>query len=238
MMPKSTSRYVARTVLCLFSLLAVWSSTDAAPITYSSHSAFTASIGSSIVDTFSNSGYTSGDVQDGPDFDWFYNAGMSAVLGQTDYFATGYGDGANLVDQTGGNPFYCGGCDGSFLMTFTSTTVGTATGVYGAGFSIRASSNPTLQPTYAHITFGDLTTANYLMLSGQFFGVTNDALIQSIHIGGLGGAATTDMYFEMDDLEIGASPSAGSPIPEPTSLLLLSSALAGVITSRCRRQHK
>src|SRR5688500_17216263 len=71
-----------------------------------------------VTDDYSNPGYVFS--QD--------DVTMSAILGETDYMTTGFLN-WNLV--SGG--YYCAGCNGSFELSFLTTTVGNAEGVNGVG---------------------------------------------------------------------------------------------------------
>lgn len=158
----------------------------ATPTYYNNLPAFQADITNTFTDDYSNAGYVFNQN----------NAQMSAVVGQTDYQSTGHAN-LNLVLDS---DRYCSGCNGSFLLSFQTTTVGTAAGVNGAGFNIMASDNS----YYAYITFADGTTANIqLPGAGSFWAVAAPERIQSIHVGLSNGATTTGGYFEMDNLIIG-----------------------------------
>ena len=98
-------------------------------ITYSNSLTFQAALGASVTDNYSAAGYQQGDVYENV----FSNAAMSAVIGETDYQTTGWPN-WNIL-QGSGNSTYCAGCNGSFRLTFNTTSVGTASGVYGAGFN-------------------------------------------------------------------------------------------------------
>jgi hypothetical protein len=208
---------------CLITLLAV-TPTLASTITYTSSATFAAALGTSVTDDYSNSGYQLLQT----------NSVMSAVLGETDYTSTGFTD-HNLVVYA----YYCAGCNGSFLLTFTSTSVGTSSGVYGAGFNFFNGSSTV--PYYAFITFGDGSTMNVaLPVSATltaFFGITSDLAITSMHLGLSGGNSTTDNLgsFGIDNLTIGAAPAAA--VPEPASLGLLALGLVG-LGARKWRQRK
>jgi hypothetical protein len=185
-----------------------------------------------VLDTYSDPGYTTGDSYNGPDADIFTDSAMSAVLGETDYTATGFGN-TNIVLNQSLDAMYCAGCNGSFLLTFTSTSVGSASGVYGVSFDER---NNLDMPYVATVTFGDLSTADYALPIVGFFGITSDELIRSIHIGLANGGTTMDGDFKLDDLRIAAHPDA-TAVPEEgafqavalgTAIILLGLALRRV----------
>ncbi|MBL8312216.1 MAG: PEP-CTERM sorting domain-containing protein [Rubrivivax sp.] len=205
---------------------------QAATITYATRAGYQAALGTSVTDDYSNAGYAFSQT----------DAAMSAVLGETDYTSTGFLN-TNLVFPVGGvDRAYCAGCNGSFRLTFTSTSVGTASGVYGVGFDY--DNNPDFAtrggPAYvAFVTFGDDTTAEYSLSTAPFglalqffFGLTSDSLIKSVHLGLTGGGATGLGGFIVDDLTIG---SAAAAVPEPGSVALLGLGLALAAASRRRR---
>jgi hypothetical protein len=57
---------------------------------------------------------------------------MTAVLGATTYQTSGHLDN-NIVFGT--STTYCGGCNGSFILDFTSTSIGSGNGVFGLGLA-------------------------------------------------------------------------------------------------------
>ncbi len=135
----------------------------AVTITYSDRATFEAQLGTFIVDDYSASGYTTGDIS----ADIFSNAAMSGVLGETDYQSTLFADTNRVFINSAGNPLYCAGCDGSFLLGFTTTSVGDASGVFGVGFDYF---NSALSPrAVAFVTFGNATTANFALPGGLDF---------------------------------------------------------------------
>ena len=195
-------------------------------IQYTDRTAFESALGTIILDDYQADGYLHGDISDGGTLDIHTNAHMSGILGETEYFTTGFNSWNFIFGPEGGNKAYCAGCNGSFRLIFTSTSVGTASGVYGAGFDV-LSNSPAL-PYHAFITFGDNTTLDVALPSGaSFFGITSKLDIQSIHLGLAGGGFTTSGSFLMDNLTIGN-------IPAPGVLVLLG--LAGFASRRRRRR--
>ncbi len=200
-----------KSVASAFSLAllgALGSSAIAAPTYFAARPAFSGQLGASVTDNYSNPGYVF--IQN--------NAVMNAVLGETDYRTTGFND-LNIV--SGGT--YCAGCNGSFELSFTTTSVGDANGVFGVGLDVLDNSG-----YFAFVTFGDGSTDNVLV-TGSFFGLTSPQEVKSIHFGLTGGGSTQGGVFRIDNLTIGA---AGAAVPEPTTTALLTLALLGLAATR------
>jgi len=212
---------------------------DAATITYSSQAAFDLAIGSSVLDTYSAAGYFNGDVSNGATSDIHTNASMSAVLGETDYTSTQYAN-HNTVHAQTVDSSYCAGCNGTFRLTFTSTSVGNASGVYGVGFNFGNQGSPQY---YATVTFGDGSIIDYALpislvfqpTKPAFFGITSDLLINNIHFGLPNGGTTNAGLFAIDNLEIG-QPSGAASVPEPVSLMLVGTGLLALVGHRRSRR--
>ena len=143
----------------------------ATPTYYVDRTTFQSALGNTVLDDYSNPGYVFNQN----------NASMTAVLHETIYETTAFNN-LNFVINNGNNDFfYCSGCNGSFRLTFTATTVGTPAGVFGVGVDVRFNSGD-----FAFITFGDETTDNVLVDS-TFFAVSAPELVKSIHFGLSGG---------------------------------------------------
>ena len=170
---------------------------------------------------------------DQPFNDIHTDAHMSGVLGETDYIATGNPN-LNIVENQATDANYCAGCNGSFELMFTSTSVGSASGVFGVGLNFGNFTPAVLY--HAFVTFGDGTTADFaLPFSGDltaFWGITSDLAINTIDFGLANGGAANTEAFVIDNLRISAAPTA---VPEPTSIVLLGSGVATLFIRRRRR---
>lgn len=192
--------------------MALSTAAQAATVTYADRASFATNLGASVTDDYSNPGYQF--IQS--------NAAMSAVLGQTDYFTTGFSN-LNIVNsQT-----YCAGCNGSFRLLFGTTSVTSGNGVYGVGLDIIYHDRSL--PYTALVTFGDGGTTNFALPFPQggpaFFGITSNRQIASIDFGPNGGQSTMSGSFTIDNLTIGAA--GGVPEPSAWALMILGFGFAG-----------
>jgi PEP-CTERM motif len=189
--------------------LSLGSPASAATTVYSGRAAFLGALGTQVTDAYSPAqGYA-------PGFSVLNDAAMSAVFGETDYEATGFGSlQPNIIIAER----YCAGCNGSFRLTFTSTSVGTNAGVFGAGLDILFNFAADQGSYTALVTFGDLTQSIYALSAAPgFYGITSDLLIRSITIGP-NPSTTNSGSFQIDNLTIG---SVGGVVPEPASWALM-----------------
>ena len=194
---------------------------------FSDRMGFHNELGTFIVDDYSNPGYLAGDRIDTPTSDLHSDASMSAVIGETQYTTTGISNHNKITNQTTGEFVYCAGCNNSYLLDFTSTSVGDSSGVFGVGLDIFDGQN--VFGTYAFVTFGNGSTENFLLPDvNAFWGITSDLSIASIHFGLEDGGTNTSNSVQrmaMDNLTIG---SKATSTPEPSALLGLGTlALAG-----------
>lgn len=176
--------------------------------TYNNEASFLAELGTYVTDEYLVADYGSG-------FQIISNSAMSSVLGETKYTTTGFAN-WNILQ---GNETYCAGCNGSFNLDFTSTSVGNSNGVYGAGLTVNNQTS-----YYAFITYGNDVTQNVLLGAG-YWGFTSDDLIKNIHIGLMNGGTTTSGAIVLDDLTVGSN---GTAVPEPATMLLLGLGLMGL----------
>lgn len=161
----------------------------ATPTFYTDLATFQSDITVTVTDDYSDPGYVF--IQD--------DVTMSGVLGETDYMSTGFN---NLNIVNGG--YYCAGCNGSFELSFLTTSVGVATGVHGVGAHIQTHNIGAL-PYFAFITFADGTTMDVaLPAAGNFWGVAAPERIERIHFGLSGGNHTTNGSFGIDNLIVGS----------------------------------
>ncbi|NES19035.1 MAG: PEP-CTERM sorting domain-containing protein [Symploca sp. SIO3E6] len=204
---------------------------------FSDRSTFESQLDNFIVDDYSNPGYLAGDNFDGINFDSHTDTNISSIIGETQYTTTGF-DNNNLIAGQPGAPYYCAGCNGSFLLDFTSTSVGNSSGVSGVGFDIEGTAEDVFG-NFAFVTFGDGSSDNFFLPErvDEFWGITSDLLISSIHFGLEDGGANTDndvQRMALDNLTIGSSETATS-VPEPAStlaLLAFGAAAAGTVLKK------
>lgn len=213
---------------------------SAAPVVYSDRSAFQWSLGFGIVDPYAVANY-------GLDLEIYSDAEMSAIVGETTYRSTGFSS-LHILNGVGDDRVYCAGCNGSFLLTFTSTSLGDANGVYGVGFDYwNSPSFANGDPYHAFVTFGDGATSSWMLdvvdtpgTPSGFFGLTDTRHIRSIHIGRADGSADTRGNVGLDNLTIGSEPfdvTPPVPVPEPATLLLVGLGGLGGALARARRRR-
>lgn len=210
--PIEPQRHMKPSLLAFLGITSlVTSPAEASTTIYTDRTSFEASLGASVTDDYSNPGYSF--IQS--------NASMSKVRGETAYASTGFlPNEINIVDQ--GYFYYCGGCNGSFILSFTTTSVGTSDGVFGVGFEFynaSLGSSPDLLYN-AFITFGDnnqqnipLQFAVLFFPFNTFFGITSERSIKTIAFGLPNGQITNQGSFGIDNLTI------GKPVPGPLPLL-------------------
>jgi hypothetical protein len=180
---------------------------------YTDETSFLGQLASSITDNYTNPGYN--------DFPptVLTDAQMTAVLNETTYQTTGFVNN-DLVLAFGNEKAYCGGCNGSFLLSFDHTTVGDSNGVFGVGVDIVENTGG---PSYdAFVTFGDGSTEDFALAGNGFWGITSTSEVSSIAFA-VDGLPTTEGAFAITDLTIGSS------VPEPNTLALLGTALLGMV---------
>lgn len=199
--------------------LALATQAQAAETLFGNRAGFEATLAASVTDTYSNPGYSF--IQS--------NAAMSAVLGETDYQSTGF---TNLNIVSSG--YYCAGCNGSFILSFGTTSVTDGNGVFGVGFDF-ANSGGFFD---ALVTFGDGATQLYDLgaagfLPSTFWGLTSTRRISSISFGP-GGGTTTSGSFGIDNLTIGSAPSGVVPEPAAWALMISGFGLVGAAARRRR----
>jgi hypothetical protein len=202
-MPFAASRVTVAVALAIATL----SSGASAATIYSSPTAFYAAVGPHLTDDYQDPAYQQ---PDNPN-ETFSDARMSEIFGQATYRTTGLTQ-RNFVEHQSGDGFYCAGCNGSFELDFTETSVGNQNGVYGVGLHVIA--NQWSYPYVAFVTYGDDTTESFPLPArnfqtppppATFWGITSIKRIRSIHFGGQGGAAVTSGGFAIDNLAIGST---------------------------------
>jgi len=174
----------------------------ATPTYYADLPTFQGDLATTVTDDYTDPGYVF--IQD--------DAVMSAVVGETDYSSTGF---TNLNIVSGET--YCAGCNGSFQLSFQTTSVGTVAGVVGVGLDI--TTHNMMVPYFAVITFADGTTEEVaLPVAGSFWGVAAPERIESIHFGLSMAGTTTSGSFGIDNLVVGdgSPPDSDCCSPSPT----------------------
>ncbi|MCC5649265.1 PEP-CTERM sorting domain-containing protein [Nostoc sp. XA013] len=198
---------------------------------FSNRTTFQNDLSTFIVDDYQNPGYLTGNISNSSNLDIYTNAALNSVVGQTKYKTTtpfGGENGYNLI--TGdplGNRAYCAGCNGSFLLDFTQTTVGNTLGVFGAGFDILSGTQ-----YFAKVTFGDNSMQDFSLAGQNFWGITSEKSIKTVHVGLQGGGSTTNGSILIDNLTIGGIKS----VPEPTSVIGLLALGVGSLVKRKQQQ--
>lgn len=214
--------------LCLISALIFCTSTYSNIITYEYRSAFEYGLSNIIIDDYQHIDYTIGDINDFPINDKFTNERMSEIFGETKYRTTGY-DNSNVTAiywTLSDNRYYCGGCNGSFELSFLDTSISNSGGVNAVGFNV---ANRSYYPYFAFVTFGNDLTQNFSLPTQDgggeifpFWGISSDLGIKSIHFGGKDGLSRGFGSFLIDNLTI------ASVVPEPPTIVILSLGIIGL----------
>lgn len=147
------------------------------------------------------------------------NLDMNAVLNETKYLPTTW-DNYNFVTIDFTNTqSYCAGCNGSFKLDFTSSSVAGVYGVYGLGFDVRNA----LFTVY--VGFGDGSFVDFSLPDGLgYFGITSELGIKTAYFGWSGLPSDGSGYLAIDNLSLARTTSISS-VPEPKSFALM---LAGL----------
>jgi len=153
----------------------VISPAEASTTIYTDRTSFEASLGASVIDDYSNPGYSF--IQS--------NASMSNVRGETAYESTGFlPNEINIVDQ--GYFYYCGGCNGSFIGSSPDL-------LYNAFITLGDDNQQNIPLQFAVLFFPFNT----------FFGITSERSIKTIAFGLPNGQITNQGSFGIDNLTIG-----------------------------------
>ena len=184
---------------------------------------FTSGLSSYLNDDYENPNYRHGDRIDLSSLDAFSDTAMTHVLGETSYKTTGFANLNLMVGTT--NHHYCAGCNGSFLLDFSNTSLSQGNGISAIGFDFFKSS-----AYFATVSYSNGSTDNFQLSSGDgFWGITSTQVIKSIHFGLLNGQTTTSGYLEIDNLTLGQVRA-----PEPGTSALLGVGLLGLALGRRR----
>lgn len=230
----STTRSVFSSALAIGVLSMGLLATTAQATLLSDRTTFENMMATVITDDYSNPGYGFTMADDA----------FSDVLNETQYTSVKNSVIGNYNPDDASAQYYCAGCNGSFSLDFTSTSIGTDNGVYGVAFDYfyEPVSN-TLVDLFAFVTFGDGSSENFALSqvnldaeNWNFFGVVSDQLISSLYVGLLDGKPTEDASVGIDNLAIGAM-----AVTEPSSVaggVLVALSLLRLNRSRGqRKQH-
>lgn len=224
----------------LFALLLCSVTSANAAVIYQDSDAFKASFNSTIVDDYEHPGYQQGfynesgsDEEGSWSFSLLWQDDMNAVVGETRYSNTSGGFPNPWSPHTiwssdlyPGN-HYCAGCNGSFLLDFTNTSIGDSNGVQGAGFDLVYETS-----IFGFVTYGDGSTENFDLSDYLgFWGIYSELNISTIHIGLENGGSTfaLENMVSIDNLIIGND---RATVPEPSGLLLSLFGLAALFAKR------
>jgi hypothetical protein len=202
-------------------LVALTVSTQANALTFTDRASFESSLTNLILDDYENPAY----VYSQP------NVAMSGVRNETKYETTGHGFAQPNLVFGSGNRRYCGGCNGSFELDFATTSISENNGVDAVGLNYLNTGSNVVDPGpfqyTAFVQYTDGSVENFQLpltpfaeVPLNFFGITSDKGIASIHFGMPNGVSTTRAYFAIDNLTIGQF------VPEPSSLCLCVGSIA------------
>lgn len=193
---------------------------------YTDRSSFEATLSRIIVDDYEN-----------PAYHFFMNnAQFSAVRNETRYTSTYFDNLALLAPMNAAQTDhgYCAGCNGSYRLDFSSTSIANQQGgIFGFGMDYESSE----APVTALITYADGSTENMALPSTPwgFFGVTSARSISSVAFGLADGVPSSAIYLVQDNLTIGQAVSA---VPEASELTMLVSGLTALAYLSRRRKAR
>ncbi len=201
--------------------LALSAAAQAAPLVFGDRAAFESNLVAQDTDGFDRADYGFG-----ASFSILSDSQMSSARGETDFTSTGFSN-TNLVGPINGSAgSYCAGCNGSFQLGFTTTSIGNTDGITAFGIDIL--DNVSSFAYDAFVSFADGSMETFDLGSGpSFFGITSTKRIAAIDFTQANGNPAQSGQFSIDNLTIGEV----APIPLPAGLplaLLGLGALAGV----------
>ena len=214
-------------------------SVQASAVFFDDRGVFEASVGRMIVDDYEDPAYKAFDFFH-PDYEESSDAGVTNVLGETRYISTAWLDSSRVPNTRGSHSstnYYCAGCNGSFILDFTGTSLSDGNGVFGVGFEFFNRDFDTSTVYYnAFITYGDGSNENVELdesrsfIFGNFWGVTSDVRIASIAFGLAYGETTREGNFGIDNLTIAGI--TETPLPSSMSLFVIGLIGLGMLKRR------
>lgn len=203
-------------------LQAVALDASSATTVYTNRSSFEAQLKDIVVDDYEHPAYQFK----------MTDAQMNAVRNETRYTSTLFYNTSLIPEYENGQHGYCAGCNGSYKMDFSATSISQSGGVFGVGIDYVSNG----EAATVSVRYADGTSENIALTSTEwgFFGLTSSLMIQSLAFGVADGADASKMYLMQDNLSIGQSIAA---VPEPAEALMLSAGLLAIAVAR-RRQHK
>lgn len=228
----SISVLLYRMAIAVFLLFTGSASFSASSTVFADRIDFDRVVQSQIIDSYSASTY--GWSSNG--YAVLTDAAMSSAFAETTYrvtfprpFPSNLVGTVYLFDTDGA---YCAGCNGSFELGFSKTSVSNSGGVFGVGLDIDYSVG---NPLYAFVTFGDGSHRDYLLPTtvaggpNLFWGISSAIGIQTIHFGDISGTYTDNSSLVIDNLTIGV---AAVPEPETSALMIAGLVCVGAVIQR------
>lgn len=222
---KSALRAAAIASVAVFGLANI---ANAGVVTYdwNERALFEGQLGQKYTEDFENPAYHSnGDISSSSNFQVFSDARMNEISPEIGFRPSNWANRNLIISRDGGDHSYCAGCNGSFELDFTSTSLTQNGGVFGVGLNVMPSSNTNY---FATVLFADNTVLDFALSTiwDDFWGIISDIAIAKIHFGLQGGQPASTGAFEIDNVTFGSK--AAADVPAPAAFLLMLVGLAGI----------